>query len=210
MTARGRTHGDRRRSAILEAAVDVASAEGLEGLSLARLASEVEMTKSGVFAHFESKEDLQMAAIAAAADAFERRVLQPILEREPGLERLRALVETWLGYIEKVEYRGGCFFAAASAEFSGRSGQVQKELARLTGGWVARLESEARTAVRLGELPQRSDPAQLAFQIHAYVQEANWRRETLGDRHAFARARRAIAAALGPVATAPPRRNAGK
>jgi AcrR family transcriptional regulator len=160
-------HGDRRRHQILAVAIDVASAEGLEGLSIARLATEVGMSKSGLFAHFGSKQDLQLATLREAAGAFQRKVLAPTLALEPGVARLRTLVGAWVRYVEQSEYRGGCFFAAASSEFTGRAGPVRELLAELTGGWVAALEREARTAQRLRELPADLDPSALAFRLHA-------------------------------------------
>lgn len=189
---RDMTRGQQRRSDILAAAVDVASAEGLDGLSIGRLAREIRMSKSGLFAHFGSKQDLQMSALREAAEVFQRDVLAPVLEMDPGVERLQALIAAWVRYVEETEYRGGCFFAATSSEFSGRSGRVRDMIAKLTGHWVAKLETEARTARRLGELATEVDPARLAFQLHAFVQEANWARELLRDAGAFAKARAAI------------------
>ncbi len=201
-----RNHGQKRRSDILATAIDVASVEGLDGLSIGRLAVEVGMSKSGLFAHFRSKEELQMATLTAAAEVFQRRVLAPVLEIDAGIHRLQAMVEAWLSYVEKTEYRGGCFFAATSSEFSGRSGLVRDSVAKLTGSWLARLESESRTAKRVGELAADVDPARLAFQLHAFVQEANWAREVLHDRDAFTKARAAIDETFARAATTPPRR----
>lgn len=202
-----RTHGQRRREDILAAAIDVASAEGLDGLTIGRLAAEVGMSKSGLFAHFGSKEDLQVATLAAAAEVFQGRVLAPALDVDAGIERLRAMVEAWLRYVEETEYRGGCFFAATSAEFSGREGPVRDAVAKLTGAWLARLESESRTAKRVGDLAASVDPARLAFQLHAFVQEANWAREVLRDPEAFAKARAAIDETFTRAAAPPPRRS---
>lgn len=186
----------RRRDEILGAAVDLASADGIEGLSIGRLADAIGMSKSGLFAHFGSKEDLQIATLRTAAAAFQQRVLDAHADTEPGLARLTGMIEAWLGYVEQIEYRGGCFFAAASGELSGQRGPVPDLLRDMTGTWLRGIEREVRTARRLGELAPDVDAALLAFQLHAYVQEANWARETLRDAHAFGTARRAVAAAL--------------
>ncbi len=204
-----RTHGDRKRHEILAAAVDASSAEGLSGLSIAQLADEVGMSKSGLFAHFGSKEELQLAAVGFAAEAFERQVLLPAQDAEPGLPRLRAMLECWVAHIEGTGNRGGCFFDAACSEFSSRPGEVRDLLARLSRGWLRRLEQEARTAVRFGELAATVDPGLLAFRLHAYVEEANWARELFDDDRSFATARRAIAETLRE-ATPPPTRRGRK
>ncbi|HYG79697.1 MAG TPA: TetR/AcrR family transcriptional regulator, partial [Pyrinomonadaceae bacterium] len=120
-----RAHGERTRQAILEAAVHIASEEGLEGLTIGRLASELSMSKSGLFAHFGSKEELQLATVEAARAVFVREVVGPAFAAEKGLARLWKLCEVWLGYVEGEVFRGGCFFTAAAAEFDGRPGAVR-------------------------------------------------------------------------------------
>ena len=107
------------RRGILNIAVDIASAEGLEGLSIGRLANELNMSKTGIFAHFGSKEQLQLATVDAAKQIFLEQVAQPSLCSSRGLPRLRAMLDNWLGYVERIVFRGGCFFAAVSAEFDG-------------------------------------------------------------------------------------------
>src|SRR6516164_4384248 len=115
----------RTRQEILALAADIASAEGLEGLSIGRLAAELRMSKTGVFAHFGSKEQLQLATVETAKQIFFERVVVPALASPRGLPRLKAMLEHWLGYVEGVVFRGGCFFAAASAEFDSRPGAVR-------------------------------------------------------------------------------------
>ncbi len=190
------SHGDRRRREILQAAVDLSSAEGLGGLSIGRLADEIGMSKSGLFAHFGAKQDLQLATVRFAAEGYERQVLEPARAAEPGLPRLEALMAAWVGYIEGSSNRGGCFFDATSSEFSSQPGRVRDLLARLSRHWLERLLEQARLAVRLGELGPDVDPELLAFRLHAYVAEANWSRELFEDRRGFDKARRAIAATL--------------
>ena len=198
------SHGERRRREILTLAVDLASAAGLEGLSIGRLADESGMSKSGLFAHFGSKQDLLLATIHFAAEGYERDVIAPAELADPGLPRLRALMENWLGYIEGTQNRGGCFFDAASSEFGSRSGPMRDLLARLSRSWIRRLEEQAHIAQRFGELRPKVDPELLAFQLHAFVQEANWARELFADADAFDKARRSIAETLR-VARKPPR-----
>ncbi len=185
-------HGERRRREILDAAIDLGSAEGLAGLSIGRLAGATGMSKSGLFAHFGSKAELQLAAIDAAVERFEQDVLSPTLEVDPGLARLRGMLERWIAHVEGSDYRGGCFFYATSSEFGSQPGPVRDRLADVTGRWLRGLEREARAAVRQRELRAGTDPARLAFRLHAYVQEANWACQLLDDARAFDHARAAI------------------
>jgi AcrR family transcriptional regulator len=187
------------REVILETAMDLASVEGLEGVSIGRLADALGMSKSGVIGHFASKEDLQLATIEAARGTFETEVLGR-LDAEPGLARLRSMAECWIDYVEGEHFSGGCFFWAASAEFDGRPGTVRDRLAELTASWLDAIQAEARLAQRLGEISAGEDPAQLAFELHAYVQEANWAYQLLEREDAFRRARRAVDERLGRAA----------
>ncbi len=186
------THGARRRRQIAAAAVDLSTAEGLESLSLSRIASEVGLSKPGVAAHFDSKQALQLAAVEAAAAAYADPLGAAVESSEPGLDRLRALGHAWLDHLEAIDYRGGCFFAAAGHDFSGRPGAVREAIARHTGRFVHSLEEQARLAARLGELCPGVTPDALAFSLHALAQEANLRCELLDDAGAFRLARRAL------------------
>ena len=190
------------RESILARAVDLASTEGLEGLTIGRLAEAHSMSKSGLFAHFGSKEELQLAVIDAARDIFAREVFRDGMPADPGLERVRDLARSWLGYIESGLFRGGCFFAAASAEMDDRPGRVRDRIVELTRVWMEMLAGEAGGAVDAGHLDPETDPEQLAFELHAYVQEANWAFQLHGDAAAFERARRAIDRSLRMQATA--------
>lgn len=201
MTAK-RSKGLATRERVLKKAVQVASVEGLEGLTIGRLADATGLSKAGLFAHFGSKEDLQLAVVEHARRIFAEAVINPCLRVPEGLPRLFAMQSNWIGYLEQEPFRGGCFFAAASAEFDGRPGPVRKRVAALTGHWRALLEDEARRAVALGHLAPDTDPAQLAFELHAYPQEANWAHQLLRDDQAFAQARRASEARLRNAATA--------
>jgi len=121
---------------------DSASAEGLEGLSIGRLAAELKMSKTGIFAHFGSKEQLQLATVETAKQIFLEKVVQPALKNPRGLPRLKAMLEHWLGYVERIVFRGGCFFAVASSEFDSRPGAVRDEIAELTKAWMLGLREE--------------------------------------------------------------------
>jgi len=183
----------RTRGEILRVAVDIASAEGLEGLSIGRLADELDMSKTGIFSHFGSKEQLQLATVETAKEIFLEQVVQPSLKSPRGVRRLRAMLENWLGYVERIVFRGGCFFAAASAEFDSRPGAVRDKIAELTKAWMAALQEEIAFAQSQKEICASVRPGQLAFELHAYVQEANWAFKLFNDKSAFPLARRTIA-----------------
>jgi AcrR family transcriptional regulator len=189
------------RREILQVAVDVASAEGLEGLSIGRLAAELKMSKTGIFSHFGSKEQLQLATVEIAKQIFVERVVQAALESPRGVSRLKAMLDNWLGYVERVVFRGGCFFAAAAAEFDSRPGTVRDQIAELTKAWMVGLQEEIVFAQSKKEILASIKPAQLAFELHAYVQEANWVFKLFNDKSAFLLARRAIADRIAAVSS---------
>jgi AcrR family transcriptional regulator len=182
----------RTRHAIVERAVDVASMEGLEGLTIGRLAGDLEMSKAGLIGHFGSKERLQLAALESAIERFRREVWEPAEDREPGLVRLRALCAAWVKYLERPVFPGGCFFAAAATEFDDRGGPVREELRSEARRWRRVLEREIRTAVDAGDLSPDTDPAQLAMDLTGVILVLNNDLTLLRDRKAPARARRAI------------------
>ena len=181
------------RQEILRTSMDIASAEGLEGLSIGRLATELKMSKTGIFAHFGSKEQLQLATVDAAKHVFLEEVVQPSVTHPRGIPRLRAMLENWIGYVERIVFRGGCFFAAASAEFDSRPGPVRDKIASLTKAWLIALKDEIAFARSSKQLKSDADPVQVAFELHAFVQEANWAFKLFNDRSAFLHARQAIA-----------------
>lgn len=184
--------GERTKQSILDVAVDIASEEGLEGLSIGRLAAELEMSKSGLFAHFGSKEDLQLATIEQARRRFLDEMFLPAMKAEPGLPRVRALMESWLSYAKRSVFRGGCFFYAASAEFDGRPGAVRDRIAELMHEWLGSLEKALNMAREEGHLVANTDPKQLAFEINAVLMAANWSFQLFGDGSAFKRARTTV------------------
>src|SRR6267378_5348349 len=161
-----RARATRTRAEILAVAVDLASAEGLEGLTIGRLATESHMSKTGIFAHFGSKQQLQLATVGAAKEIFLQQVVKPGLTSPRGLPRLKVMLESWLGYVERIVFRGGCFFAAASAEFDSRPGVVRDQIAELTKAWTVGLLEEIAFAQSEKEIQSSIKPAQLAFELH--------------------------------------------
>jgi len=196
-----KAQGEGTRKAILEAAVHIASAEGLEGLTIGGLAAELSMSKSGLFAHFGSKEDLQVATVEAARSIFIREVIRPSFEGEHGLVDLWHLCDTWLSYVESGVFRGGCFFAAVAAEFDSRPGPVRDRIAEIMKEWLATLRRAVADAQTAGELKSEVDPTQMAFEFNALELGANWAFQLYGDKQAFARAREAILESLHRQAT---------
>jgi len=169
-----RAPGERSRSRIVDQAARLATVEGLEGLSIGRLAEATGLAKSSVWALFGSKEELHLATINAARDSFLTEVVTPALEvTEPGRERLRALCEGYLSYVERRIFPGGCFFVAASAELGARPGRMHDEVARIQRQWRDLLELQARTAAENGELPGGTDPEQLAFELGVILAGTN-------------------------------------
>jgi AcrR family transcriptional regulator len=188
--------GERTRQSILERAVDLASLEGLEGLTIGRLAEELSMSKSGLFAHFGSKEELQLATIEAARVRFLETVFKPALKAERGWERLVAICRGWLAYLERGVFPGGCFFAAASFELDGRPGPVRDAIAAVMDDWMAAIEKAVRIAQEEGHLDDAVEPSQLAFEINALFFGANFAYQLRGDRKALEKAWKAIEARL--------------
>lgn len=201
-----RVRGDRTRRAILAKAVDIASAEGLEGLSIGRLATELGVSKSGLFAHFGSKQDLQLETIDAASDIFEAQVWAPVAETEPGLIRLVALIGSWLEYIRREPLSGGCFFSNAQHEFDSRPGPVHDRVANQKQRWMDALVAHVRSAQKRGQLRRDIEPEQLAFELDAMGVLANSLWQLNRDARALARAKTAVHSRLYDAATPSGRR----
>jgi AcrR family transcriptional regulator len=180
--------------------MDTASVKGLSGLSIGDLATRLGMSKSGLFRHFGAKEQLQLATADAALDIFEQEVVTPAMAAAPGVDRLRALMHRWVGYLEGDVFPGGCFFAAASADVDSQPGPVRDRIAGIGRAAIDAIAGEVEAAQRLGQLRANIDPWQLAFEVHAYALEANWARLLLDDDGAGDRARTAIDTALARAA----------
>jgi AcrR family transcriptional regulator len=207
MARRSGSYGAETRDVIVRAAADLASSEGLDGLSIGRLAGELAMSKSGLFAHFGSKEDLQLAAIEEARHRYVKEVIAPGLAAGTGITRLSALCESFLSYIERRVFPGGCFFAAAMAEFDGKApGPVRDRIAECQQQWMDTLEQAARDAQAGRQLPAGSDPAQLAFELEGALLTANWYFHLYADPGFLDRARRAVQGRLASEATPAGRR----
>jgi AcrR family transcriptional regulator len=191
--------GERTKHGILERAVDIASVEGLEGLTIGRLAEELEMSKSGLFAHFGSKEELQLAAVEAARQRFVDEMFRPALKAARGYPRLLAICRSWLDYIKRGVFPGGCFFAAASFEFDGRPGPVRDAVVSAMDVWLDALEQAIRMAKDEGHLNRNVDVKQLAFEINAIFFGANFSYQMRDDKRAIGRAWKAIESRLESV-----------
>jgi AcrR family transcriptional regulator len=202
MQQRTTGHGARTRASILRTAADVASVDGLDGLTIGRLAAGLDMSKSGLFAHFGSKEDLQLATIEEARQRYVREVIAPGLAVSPGISRLYALCESFLSYVQRAVFPGGCFFASAMAEFDCKApGPVRDRIAECQNQWMATLERAAQEAMAMGELRPGSDLRQLAFELEAALLSANWYFHLYSDATYFDRARRAVLTRLASEAT---------
>jgi AcrR family transcriptional regulator len=207
MTRRTTTVGAKTREAILRTAADVASVEGLDGLSIGRLATQLGMSKSGLFAHFGSMEDLQLATIEAARQRYVQEVIAPARASGSGLKRLYGLCEAFLSYIEREVFPGGCFFASAMAEFDCKApGPVRDRIAECQEQWMDALASAAEVARDKRELRADSDPRQLAFELEGALLSANWYFPLYSDATYLQRARRAVRARLASDATPTGRR----
>ena len=194
---RQRADGQRSRQAILKGASELATIEGLEGLSIGRLADHIGMSKSGLYAHFGSKEELQLATIDAAQEIFEREVVNPALEAPEGIARVLAYSEGYLSYLERHVFPGGCFFASVAAEVDSREGRVTDRLRELMGGGVQWLAGLVREAQARGEIDPGADADQLAFEIDALLHGANAGFTLFRSDEPLERARRAIRERLG-------------
>jgi AcrR family transcriptional regulator len=194
--------GRETREAILEKAVDISSAEGLEGLSIARLAAELDLSKSGLFAHFGSKEDLQLSTIDTAREIFIREVVRPIRSEPEGLRQLWAACSNRLDFMRSA-FTGGCFFYSVMAEFDSRPGRVRDRLAGLRVEMVRWLEGLAEKAAELGELRPELSPSDLVFQLDAFALAANGDARLTDDDQAITRAQKATLQVLRTAAVDP-------
>lgn len=189
---RPRSDGERSRAAILREAARLATVEGLDGLSLSRLAAAVGMSKSGLFAHFGSKEELQLATVGAASAIFDELVIEPAGAQAPGLPRLRAYVDRFLAHVEEGVFPGGCFFIAAMGELATHPGPVRDDAMAFSQRWLTLLAEQVAAAQSAGALDPAADPAQVAFELHSYMVLGNMQFIAAGDRAALDRVRRAV------------------
>ena len=198
---RRQAKGLRTREAILARAVDIASAQGLEGLTVGSLAEQLGMSKSGLFAHFGSKEELQLATIEMARQVFINKVTLPAIAAPKGMPRLWSLIDHWLVLVEKRVFEGGCFFSAASFEFDGRRGVVRDRIAAIMHEWIGAITRAVAGAQKAGHLDPQLDATRLAFEFHAIAIGAHWAHQLLEDRQAYSRARLMALEKMRSVAT---------
>ncbi|ARQ72641.1 TetR/AcrR family transcriptional regulator [Streptomyces marincola] len=195
--------GEQTRRLVLGRAMEIASVEGLDALSMGRLASELKLSKSGVFALFGSKEDLQLATIRAAVAVFTEHVVGPARELPAGIGRLRHLCDRWLAYSRERVFPGGCFFSSVSAEYDARAGKVHDALVTARSDWLSYLERTAREARQAGELTADADLPQLVFELAALLEMANAESVLHDDVTAYGKAARGILDRLLRVAVDP-------
>ncbi|MFE1793310.1 TetR/AcrR family transcriptional regulator [Streptomyces sp. NPDC059525] len=198
--------GNQTRRAVLERTVEIASVDGLEGLSLGKIATDLGLSKSGVFALFGSKEDLQLATVRAAREVFVEHVVRPVREAPPGAAKAWQLFLSWLEYSGRRVFPGGCFFYSVSAEFDARPGPVRDEVARARADWIGYVEQvldEARLAGAFRPGFEAADVPQLAFEVMALMELANAHSVLHEDPSAYERAGRGILGRLRAVAAAP-------
>jgi AcrR family transcriptional regulator len=198
---RSQAKGLRTREAILARAVDIASAQGLEGLTVGSLAEQLGMSKSGLFAHFGSKEELQLATVEVARQVFIEKVTLPAIAAPKGMPRLWSLINHWLVLVEKRVFEGGCFFTAASFEFDGRLGVVRDRIAEIMHEWIRCITTSVQKAQEAGHLDPKLDAKRLAFEFHAIAIGAHWAHQLLEDKQAYSRARMMALEKLRSVAT---------
>jgi AcrR family transcriptional regulator len=198
---RRRSDGERSRRTILREAAQLATVEGIEGLSISRLAEAVGMSKSGLFAHFSSKEELQLATIETASAIFDEQVVKPSFFAPTGLERLQQLAENFLRHVEDSVFPGGCFFASVAAEMDTHPGPVRDLAVQLSDDWFGQLSTAVRDAQAEGAIELSEDPAQLAFELDAYLLLANAQFIAGQGSTAIERARRALERRLTAAAT---------
>jgi AcrR family transcriptional regulator len=191
-TKRRRSDGERSRQSILLTATQLATVEGLEGLSIARLAEASGMSKGGLYAHFGSKEELQLATVETARKIFDEQVIHKAMEAPEGRARILALTNAFLEHLKGRVFPGGCFFASAAAEFDTRPGRVLEEIAGFQRGWMGLLRRSVVEARKRGEIGRRVEPTQLAFEVNAMLIGANSGYLLSGDASVLKRARRGV------------------
>jgi AcrR family transcriptional regulator len=196
MPRRSTAQVQQTRAAVTGAAVDRASVEGLEGLTIGALADQVSMRKSSVFSLFGSKRDLQLATLDAAIEQFIEEVWRPVEAEQPGLPRLLALCDSWLDYHRREVMPGGCFLTTATVEFDARPGPLRDAVARVMARWMDVLEREVAIAVEAGALPSGTEPGDIAFELNSMAAAASYGFQLSRDPHVFERARRGMRRAL--------------
>lgn len=188
--------GAETRAAIVDHAVKLASTVGLEALTIGSLAKALDLSKSGLFAHFRSKENLQITVIDAAADLFVESVIRPAVAEPRGEPRIRAFFERWLRWAESERLPGGCLFVAAAAEVDDRPGPVRDSVAERQREWLGTLAKAARLAIEQAHFRSDLDPQQFGFEMYAIMLGHHHATRLLRDPSATERAKLAFTALL--------------
>lgn len=191
------------RGRIVSRALRIAATDGLEGVTIGRLADSLELSKSGVLNHFRTKELLQLAVIEQASEIFRREVWEPAREEQHGLDRLLAIEHKWIDLISGETWPSGCFWTAAAAEFDGRPGPVRDALAEALARFDTAMQREVGRAVDAGELPAGTDPGQVVFELRGVVMATNQQLQLQDDSSAPERAKAAVRRILGAPAQLP-------
>jgi AcrR family transcriptional regulator len=195
--------GEASRATILLTAAKLATTKGLAGLSIGELAAEVGMSKSGLYAHFKSKEELELATIETAAAIFDREVLQPAAGAPAGTERLGALVEAFLAHLERRVYPGGCFFAAVASELDTRPGPARDRVAQILDRWQSLFRQCILDAQAIGEIDPQAEVAQATFEIQAMLLAGNFQFVMTNDPTRLTQARKGVEHVLARLAAHP-------
>lgn len=193
-----RERGARTRRAILESAARLSSVEGLEGLSIGRLAEHLAISKSGLYAHFRSKEELQLATIRTAEAMYDEALVRPALAEPPGVARVLRFADLYLDYLRDGPFPGGCFFIAASIDPARNRGPVKEALAKTQGELLDFLAEEIATAQANGEIRAAMDARQIGFQVDALLAGADLNYLLFDDPEFLERAKAGIRELLGP------------
>ena len=201
-----RPAGERTRAAILHEAVSLATVEGLEGLSIGTLATALDMSKSGLYAHFGSKQELQLATVEEAGRVFQTEVIEPALTAAPGVPQLVAVCDAFFDHLERRRFPGGCFFAGASLEMGARPGPVNERIVAFQNSFAALVRQFVVEARELGQLPDDEDPDQLTLELNGIILAANMNFVLSQDARVLALARQVVRRRLGVAKAASRRR----
>jgi len=207
-----RSKGQVSRENILLAAAKLATTKGLDGLSIGDLAAEVGMSKSGLYAHFKSKEELELATIETAAAIFDREVLQPVPAAAAGTKKLLALVDSFLAYLKRQVFPGGCFFAAVGMELDTRPGAARDKVIEVLEQWLSRLRQCLLDAKAIGEIDEDAEIEQAVFEVHAMLAAANFLFVVTSDTRKLTQARKGVEHVLARLASraAPKKKQAAR
>ena len=197
-TRRQTARGERSRQAILETAARLATVEGLEGLSIGRLAEALGVSKSGLYAHFGSKEELQLATIETAVAIYNREIVEPALAMPIGVQRILRLCDAFFDFVGSGDFPGGCFFVYTSVDPANRRESIRTRLADEQRAWLGFIEQLVGEAIATGELPGTSDPKRIAFELDAIMIGADANFVLLGEPAFLDEGRAAIRRRLGP------------